>query len=70
VDRKAVESRVLTGLREHMMTPEIAADAMRTYTQQTNRLNRQHRSSSESTHRELAEARRLASRPVRPADRA
>jgi hypothetical protein len=29
VDRKALEGRVLTGLRERMMTPEIAAEAMR-----------------------------------------
>jgi len=77
------ESRVLTGLRERMMTPEIAAEAMRTYTQETNRLNRQRRSSLESTRHELAEAAkahrgdrarhratRLAQRPVRPADRA
>jgi hypothetical protein len=41
VDRKALESRVLTGLRERMMTPEIAAEAIRAYTHKTNRLNRQ-----------------------------
>jgi hypothetical protein len=29
VDRKALEGRVLTGLPERMMTPEIAAEAMR-----------------------------------------
>ena len=56
VDRKALESRVLTGLRERMMTPKIAAEAMRTNTQETNRLNRQRRSSLESTRHELAEA--------------
>jgi hypothetical protein len=33
VDRKAAESRVLTGLREHMMTPEIAVDTMRLCTE-------------------------------------
>ncbi len=47
---------MLTGLRERMMTPKIAAEAMRTYTQETNRLNRQRRSSLESTRPELAEA--------------
>ena len=31
VDRKAVESRVLTGLRERMITSEIATDAKRAY---------------------------------------
>ena len=83
VDRKALESRVLTGLRERMVTPEIDAEVMRAYSQETNRLNRQRRSSLESTRHELAEARkghrgdrarhratRLAPRPVRPADRA
>jgi site-specific DNA recombinase len=50
VDRKAAESRVLTGLRERMMTPEIAVDTMRLYT------TAQRRSSSELTRREFAEA--------------
>jgi site-specific DNA recombinase len=45
---------VLTELRERMMTPKIAAEAMRTNTQETNRLNRQRRSSLESTRHELA----------------
>ena len=58
VDRKALESRVLTGLRERMMTPEIDAEVMRAYSQETNRLNRQRRSSLESTRHELAEARK------------
>jgi hypothetical protein len=31
LDRKAVESRVLTGLRERMITSEIATDAKRAY---------------------------------------
>ena len=65
VDRKALESRVLTGLRERMMTPEIAAEAMRAYTQETNRLNRQRRSSAESTGRELAEATKAIAEIVR-----
>jgi site-specific DNA recombinase len=56
VDRKVLETRVLTGLRERMMTPEIAAEAMRDYTQETNRLNGERRSSAESARRELAEA--------------
>jgi site-specific DNA recombinase len=80
VDRKALVSPMLTGLRELMMTPEIEAEAMHAYTKETNRLNRR-RSSLESTRHELAEAakargdravieQRLAPRPVRPADRA
>ena len=63
--REALESHVLTGLRERMMTPEIAADAMRAYTQETNRLNRQRRSSSESTRRELAKAAKAFAEIVR-----
>jgi hypothetical protein len=83
VDRKALESRVLTGLRERMMTPEIAADAMRAYTQETNRLNRpapkligihppracRSRESHRGDHARHR-ATRMAPRPVRPADRA
>jgi site-specific DNA recombinase len=65
VDRKALESRVLTGLTERMMTRGIAAKAMRTYTQETNRLNRQRRSSSESTRPELAEAAKAIAKIVR-----
>jgi site-specific DNA recombinase len=65
VDRKALESRVLTGLRERMMTPEIAAEAMRAYTQETNRLNRQRRSSVESIRRELAETNKAIAEIVR-----
>jgi hypothetical protein len=49
-------SRVLTVLRERMRTPEIAAEAMRAYTHETNRLNRQRRSSSESTRRKLTDS--------------
>ncbi|MGN1288807.1 MAG: recombinase family protein, partial [Bradyrhizobium sp.] len=55
VDRKVLETRVLTGLRERMMTPEIAAEAMRAYTQETNRLNRERRDTAEATRRELAQ---------------
>lgn len=60
-----MESRVLTELRERMMMPEIAADAMRAYTLETNRLNCQRRSSSESTRRELAEAAKAIAEIVR-----
>jgi hypothetical protein len=65
VDRKALESRVLTELPERMMTPGIAAEAMRAYAQETNRLNRQRRSSSESTRPELAEDAKAIAKIVR-----
>jgi len=80
VDRKALESRVLTRLHERMMKPGIAAKAMRAYAQETNRFNRQRRSSSESTRPELAEDAKAIAKIVRvtsgnavgiaPADRA
>jgi site-specific DNA recombinase len=58
-------ARRQTGLPERMMTPEVAAEAMRAYTQKTNRLNRQRRSSSEFTRPELAEAAKAVAEIVR-----
>jgi len=55
LDRKALETRVLAGLRDRMMTPEIAAEAMRAYAEETNRLNRERRLSVDTTRRELAD---------------
>jgi site-specific DNA recombinase len=65
VDREALESRVLTELPERMMTPGIAAEAMRAHAQETNQLNRQRRSSSESTRPELAEDAKALAKIVR-----
>jgi site-specific DNA recombinase len=56
---------VLTELPERMMTPGIAAEAMRAYAQETNRLNRQRRSSSETTRPELAEDAKAIAKIVR-----
>jgi predicted nucleic acid-binding protein len=44
---------------------EIAAEAMRAYTRETNRLNRQRQSSAESTRRELAETAKAIAEIVR-----
>ena len=75
------ESRVLTGLRERMMTPEIAVDTMRLYTEnqlaQPPSVEAHRNSPAASLPKPLlpsrrscaSSARRLASRPVRPADR-
>ena len=65
VDRKALERCVLTRPRERMMTPEIAAEAMRAYTQETNRLNRQRRNSAESIGQELAATNKAIAEIVR-----
>ena len=55
IGRKALEARVLAGLRDRLMAPETAAEAMRAYAQETNRLNRERRTSGETTRRELAD---------------
>lgn len=55
----------LTGLRERMMTPEMAAEAMRAYTQETNRLNRERRNTADATRRELAETAKAIAEIVR-----
>ncbi|WP_440411879.1 recombinase family protein [Neorhizobium petrolearium] len=54
VPGKVLETRVLAGLRERLMTPKMMAEAMRAYAQETNRLNRERRSAAENTRRELA----------------
>ncbi len=40
IPREELESRVLAGLKDRMMSPEVAAEAMRAYAEETNRLNR------------------------------
>lgn len=65
VGRKALETRVLTGLRDHMMTPDMAAEAMRAYAQETNRLNRERRATAEASRKELAETTKAIAEIVR-----
>jgi hypothetical protein len=48
-----------------MMTPEMAAEAMRAYTQETNRLNRERRHTADATRRELAEIAKAIAEIVR-----
>ncbi|MCP1222329.1 recombinase family protein [Acetobacter orientalis] len=47
IPRPDLERRVLSGLKDRMMAPEIAAEAMRTYAEETNRLNRERRSNAD-----------------------
>ncbi len=54
IRRAAIEERVMAGLREKLMTPEAAAEAMRAYAEETNRLNRERRASGASDRKELA----------------
>ncbi len=48
-----LERRVLAGLKDRMMTPQVAAAAMRAYAEETNRLNRERRSNGHAWKAEL-----------------
>jgi len=54
IRQDASESRVLAGLKDRMMAPEIVEEAMRAYAQETNRLNRERRSNGDAWRTELA----------------
>jgi DNA invertase Pin-like site-specific DNA recombinase len=58
VSRSQLEARVLAGLREKLMAPEIAAEAMRAYQEETNRLNRERRLSGERDRQDLEKVER------------
>ena len=53
IRRTILEERVLAGLREKLMAPEAAAEAMRAWAAETNRLNRERRASGEADRQEL-----------------
>ena len=53
IARESLEARMLAGLRERLMAPEVAAEAMRAYTEETNRLNWERRASQEADRRDL-----------------
>ncbi len=55
IAREALEARMLDGLRERLMAPEIAAEAMRAYAEETNRLNRERRSSGSTDRKALTD---------------
>ena len=55
IARTVLEERVLAGLRDRLMAPEEAAEAIRAYTEETNRLNRVRRASGANDRKELAE---------------
>jgi hypothetical protein len=58
IHRHLLEERVVAGLREKMMAPAAAAEAMRAYAEETNRLNRERRAGSEAERAELAKVER------------
>jgi DNA invertase Pin-like site-specific DNA recombinase len=54
IARATLEERVLAGLKDRLMAPEIAAaEAIRAYAEETNRLNHDRRASGEAERREL-----------------
>ncbi|WP_336814451.1 recombinase family protein [Bosea sp. MMO-172] len=54
IPRPDLEARVLAGLKDRMMSPEVVEEAMRVYAQETNRLNRERRSNGDAWRSELA----------------
>ncbi|WP_246547547.1 zinc ribbon domain-containing protein [Ancylobacter defluvii] len=53
ITRAKLEERVVNGLKNRLMAPEKAAEAMRAFAEETNRLNRERRSFAESDRQEL-----------------
>ncbi|EQB12151.1 hypothetical protein L284_15595, partial [Novosphingobium lindaniclasticum LE124] len=53
IKREALEARVLEGLRHRLMAPEIVAEAIHAYVEETNRLNQQQRASAAADKAEL-----------------
>ena len=55
IGRETLENRLLLGLRDRLMAPEIAAAAMRAFAEETNRLNRERRSSGDADRKSLTD---------------
>ncbi|WP_338325679.1 zinc ribbon domain-containing protein [Paenirhodobacter populi] len=53
IAREDLETRVLAGLKDRMMAPEIAAEAIRAHAEEANRLNRERRSNGDAWKAEL-----------------
>jgi DNA invertase Pin-like site-specific DNA recombinase len=58
IRRERLEARVLEGLKDRLLAPEVAAEAMRAYSEEINRLNRDRRLSIDSDRRALADLER------------
>jgi hypothetical protein len=54
----SLETRVLVGLKDHMMAPDMMADAMRAFIEETNHLNQQRRASEGADRQRLEKARK------------
>lgn len=55
-----LELRVLTGLRDRLLTPQIAAEAMRSFIEETNRLNHERRANEAVDRQRLDKARKAS----------
>ncbi|WP_421710377.1 recombinase family protein [Algihabitans sp.] len=55
IARSVLEDRVLTGLRDRLMAPEVAATAMRAYVEESNRLKREGRAMAGTDRRALVQ---------------
>ncbi len=53
IRQQELESRVLAGLKDRLMAPEIVEEAMRAYAEETNRLNRERRTNGDTWKAEL-----------------
>ncbi|MDE0347325.1 MAG: hypothetical protein OXI66_16330 [Boseongicola sp.] len=58
IRRAAIEERVLSWLKNRLMAPEVAAEAMRAHAEETNRINRERRASGASDRKELGDVER------------
>ncbi|MEQ9608374.1 MAG: recombinase family protein [Kiloniellaceae bacterium] len=58
ITRAALETRVLAGLKDRLMAPEVAADAMRAYAEATNKENHERRAGLVAAQKELVEIER------------
>ncbi|MGJ5181779.1 recombinase family protein [Bradyrhizobium oligotrophicum] len=52
--RSELEQRVLEGLKDRLLAPDVVAEAMRAYAEELNRLNRERRASGDAWRAELA----------------
>lgn len=58
IRREELEERMLSGLKDRLMTPEAAAEAMRAYVEETNRANHERRASTAGWQAELTKLRK------------
>lgn len=64
IRRDEIEARVLTGLKEKLVSSEAVAEAVRAYAKETNRLNRDRRLQAETDHETCAREEFPCYRPV------